>query len=514
VEIELKLTIPPDDVSRLTQHGRIRRLSTGRASTRLLRSTYFDTPELDLARLGLTLRVRRTGRSWIQTVKSRGSRSAGLFERMEFECPVSDAEPRLDRIPDPSVRAKIERALSGRAVESVVETNVRRSHRVLHLEGSEILCDIDVGEVVTRRGRRPICELELELASGSPAALYRLALDLQQTFDLRPSVIGKADQGFALLTGERPTPQKAKRPALPADPTLEDNVAAVFASCLAQMTANGIPAWEGADPEGVHQLRVGVRRARSAFSLFRAVMPASEFADTSADLRWAAGELGPARDADVFLEETLEPLVLRRSDDPALKRLAQEAREQREEAYIGVRQMLDSKRYARLLLRLGSEIASRAWRNQPLSAEAASLFSSASVAARPLLERRYRKVMRAGRHLSRRSEAEKHQLRIQVKKLRYASEFLAGAYPSRRKESHIQALSALQDTLGHLNDVVVADRLLERILDRMGVEATVDHHRAAGFVGGWTAQQADEKLTRLARDWKAFSKSKPFWRES
>lgn len=513
MEIELKLTVDRDDMSRLARHARIRRLSVGRASSRLLRSTYFDTPGLDLARRGLTLRVRRAGGSWIQTVKSRDSGTAGLFERMEFECAVPDALPRLDRIPDPAVRAEIERELSGQPVEAVVETHVRRSHRVLRLEGSEIHCDIDIGEVVTRRGRLPISELELELASGSPAALYQLALDLQQTFDVQPSVIGKADMGFALLTGERPTPKKAARPVLPPDPTLEDNVAAVFGSCLAQMTANGIPAREGADPEGVHQLRVGVRRMRSALSLFRGVIPEAEFAETADGLRWAAGELGAARDADVFLEETLEPLVRRRPDDPSLKRLAQEARELRAEAYTGVRGMLDSKRYVRLLLTVGSQVASRAWRNQTLSAEAASLFSSAPLAARPLLERRDRKVARGGRHLDRRTEAEKHQLRIQVKKLRYASEFLAGAYESRRKEPYIRALSDLQDTLGHLNDVVVAERLLGSLLDRMGAEATPAHHRAAGFVGGWTAQQAEAKLACLARHWKTFAKTKPFWRD-
>lgn len=513
-EVELKLSAARDDLPRLARHARIRALAVGRASSRLLRSVYFDTPGLDLARCGLTLRVRRVGRAWVQTVKSRTRGSAGLFDRMEIECRVPGELPALQRIADLTVRAQIERQLAGQPLEPVVETSVRRTHRVLRSQGSEILCDLDVGEVVTRKGRLPICELELELASGSAAALYELALELQQTIDLRPCLIGKADIGFAELTGERPAPVKARRVELSPDATLEDALDAILRSCLDQIAANGTPAMEGADPEGVHQLRVGMRRLRSALSLFAHVLPASRFGEISDELRWAASELGAARDADVFLEETLEPLVRRFLDDPALKRLAQEARELRADAYAGVRRLLDSKRYVALLLTLGSHIASRAWRDQPLSAEAASLFSPAPLEARPLLDRRHKKAIRCGRHISQRTEAEKHRLRIQLKKLRYASEFLRGAYPSNDAGRYIRAVAELQDVLGHLNDVVVADRLLLAILDRMGGEAAVAHHRAAGFVSGFTAHLAEQRLERLQKRWRAFSKTKPFWRRA
>jgi CHAD domain-containing protein len=255
-----------------------------------------------------------------------------------------------------------------------------------------------------------------------------------------------------------------------------------------------------------------VRRLRSALALFDGVIPDAQSADFEIELRWLADALGEARDLDVFLDETLAPLVAASPGDPALKRLREVARERRDERQSALRTALDSPRLPRLLLRLGRWTVARDWRAQDLSADSARLFAPARALAGELLARRRRKLRRLGARLEELSPAEKHRLRIQVKKLRYAAEFFAGLYPQPRTRRAIRRLARLQDVLGHLNDRATADTLLDRVLTRLGREARPEHHRAAGLVSGWTARGAEAQLGRLERRWASVEKSRPFWR--
>jgi triphosphatase len=510
-EVELKLLVPPEDVERLRRHPRLRALSEGRPVTRALESRYFDTPSLDLARAGAALRLRRVGRLTIQTVKLRGSGQAGLFSRGEWECPVAGTQPDLSLVPDTELRARLARAVDGRPLAPIVVTSVRRTERRLRIGAQEIALALDVGEVRAGGKALPICELELELLQGEPATLYALALGLHESIPLRPALEDKARRGFAQLLGEGPTPERAQRPALESDASFDDALAAVFASCLDQILANEAAASAGVDPEGVHQMRVGIRRLRSALALLHAVSPAAPLERLREDLRWLAAELGGARDLDVFCDDILGPVVRARPDDPALKRLAEVAREVRQEQYDALRRALASRRYTHLALDLGRWLATRGWRDQALTPESARLFAPAREVAADLLARRYRKVRRAGRRLEQRSPEEKHALRIQLKKLRYAAEFFGGLFAEPHSGKMVKRLARLQDVLGHLNDQATADRLLDVVLERLGAEAGAGHQRSAGLVAGWTGRAAWEQLEALDRRWKRLLAVAPFW---
>ncbi len=513
-EVELKLEFPAAALSALRNHPRVRALTRGRAQTRLLRSIYFDTPGLALARGGIALRVRRVGARLIQTVKLRGEARAGLFTRPEIETPVSGEQPDLTRLPDLGLRGAIERLRKGEVLVPVVETEFRRARRRLWLGESEILFDLDIGDVRTARGHAPIAELELELVRGDPVVLYDLALELLEQVPLRPSQLGKVDRGFALLRDERPTPLKARRLEHSHNATVDHVIGAVFASGLEQMQANEPVARLGEDPEGVHQMRVGMRRLRSAFTLFREFLPDASAQPLKNELRWLGRELGVARDFDVFLAETLGPLVLQFPDDAALKRLRDDTRELRDASYAHLRESLQSTRYARLLLELGRWVAGRAWLHQPLSPASARLYAPAVEEGRRVLQRRHRKARRLGRHFSHLRAEELHALRIELKKLRYGAEFWLSLYPRRSGARFVKRLAGLQDGLGHLNDVAAARRLLGETLEWMGPEVRPEHHRAAGFVAGWTAHGAAARRVRLAKSWKAFAAADPFWSES
>jgi inorganic triphosphatase YgiF len=507
-EVELKLAVAQSDLPRLRRSALFRERGVGRSRTQRLHAVYFDTPDLDLRAAGLALRVRREGRRYIQALKSADAGRAGLFARAEWECPVSSPAPDLDAIPEPA-RGEVLRAIEGRPLEPVVETDVRRTRRVLRWLENEVRADLDVGVVRTARGEAPVCELELELARGDPGALYDLALELHASVAVRPGGESKADLGFAMLEGRGPSPQRARAPRLAPEATLDEALAAIFGSGLDQVGANVEAACAGVDPEGVHQLRVGVRRLRSAFALLQEFLPEEPACSLRSELRWLGGELGPARDLDVFLAESLEPLAARFPDDPSLKRLREAAQELRDRAYDRVRVAVRSGRFGELMLRLGGYVAGRGWRAQPLTARSARLFAPARDTAAALLERRQRRIRRLARTAT--SAPERHALRIRVKKLRYACEFFEGLYRGRKPRRTIRRLARLQDVLGHLNDRAIAEHMLDEVLAYLGPEAGPECHRAAGFVAGWTARAGERSERALAKQIRRLLAVEPFW---
>jgi inorganic triphosphatase YgiF len=510
-EVELKLEIRPEDVPRLLRCPRLRELAGGRASTRSLRSVYFDTPKLALAERGLALRVRRDGRRLVQTVKARGPARGAHFDRVEYEAAAAREEPDLDLVPDPALRARIEEATAGAPLEPVIETRIRRTRRLLRCDGAALELDLDVGELRTAAESQPLCEVELELREGDPGALYDVAIELLESVPLRISTVSKADLGYACLTGAPPAPRKAQAPELSPETTLDDAIAATLESCLAHVLANQVPAHLGRDVEGVHQMRVGVRRLRSALRLFRLVLPRDRLRPLEQELRWLGRELGAARDLDVFVVELLGPLAARRSGDAALGRLCGAGEVLRRERQAALRRALDSVRHTRLVLEVGRFLARRAWRDPAPDAASARLFAPARSLAAEFLAARDREARRLGERIDRLGAEDLHRLRIRVKRLRYAAELLGGLYPGGRRDRYLGPLPELQDELGKHADLATAQALLAALLERIEPEARPDGDRAAGFVEGWAAADAARATRRLGRLWGRFARARPFW---
>jgi inorganic triphosphatase YgiF len=510
-EIELKLELTPGDATRILEHPAVRRSASGPAQVQHLLSVYFDTPDHALAHAGIGLRLRRSGGDQVQTVKSGEDAAAGLFERGEVEVAVSGEQPDLDAIPDEALRARILEALDGQPLVPVFETEMRRTRRVLRDGEDEWSLDLDEGVVRAGDASERFCELELELRHGEPARLYELALELSQSFDLVPGTRTKAERGYALRTGEQLAARKAPPVELTSHATLDTALRLVARSCLAQIGGNVAAAWEGIDPEGVHQMRVGVRRMRSVFSVFQPVLPAEPTRLLREHLRWLAAELGAVRDLDVFIDELLVPLFAVRSDDPALKRLRDEAELLREERKQELRKTLRSRRQTRLLLELGHWIARSAWREQALSESAALLYQPADAFASGVLSRLQRKAEKLAPEALTGPPASRHELRIALKKLRYACEFFRGLYPKKDVRRYLRRLSGLQDLLGALNDIVTAGRVLEELLSRVGPEDAASLARAAGFIEGFAARQDEIAVHQLAAQWARFERTRAFW---
>lgn len=515
VEVELKLGFDVEHAEALLAHPALASPTAGRSRTRRLRSIYFDTPELALHQNGLSIRIRDGAETNLQTVKAKGHTSAGLMQRAEDEAPVLGAEPVLSSISDPDLRAAVlaETEDRGRSLHPTVETEVERTTREIEVDGTRIELAIDIGEVRTRLGARPIRELELELVEGDPRHLYDLALTVLETVPLHLSTESKAAVGFQTLLATSPTPSRARKIKLEPDALLDDAVAAIFEEATRQIVDNLPAVLDGSDPEGVHQLRVGSRRLRSALSLLKRSLPDRLGRELREELRWLAGEMGPARELDVFLEETLDPILVIRPGEAHLKRLRDAADEARTDAYARARAALREPRATALFLRLGRVLLTRSWRDQPLTPESAQLFAPARDQARSQLHRHHRKARKRGRDLSDLPVAELHELRIELKKLRYLGEFFASLFDRSEARRLLRRASRLQDALGSLNDGEMAREVLAQVLDRLGGDRGAVHHEAAGFVVGWIQRGTRDEMSRVEGLWTRFKAARPFWNE-
>jgi inorganic triphosphatase YgiF len=514
-EVELKLEVGASDLARLARHPSLEQFGEGRPATRTLHGVYFDTKDLDLWQRGLVLRVRTVGRRRIVGVKTRGDARGGLVAREEAEAPLASAPGELRQVPQAALLAAIPdarlrraalRAAQGKRLVPRVETHVRRTTRRLRLGTSLVELALDVGEVRAGRRRMPIRELELERVAGSTRALYDVALRLAADAALRPGLLGKAERGFAVLAGRAPEPSRAERPAFARGASLEAVIAAVLGECLRQVSANQPVAVRGDDPEGVHQMRVGLRRLRSALRLFRRQLPVHETEALAPELRWLGRLLGAARDLDVFLEELLGPVTKNRPRDRGLAALREAAEKARREAYTALRRELASQRHTVLVLRLGRLVDGGAFRGRA----AGELARPARPLARRLLRRRAERVRQLGARFDELSPPQLHRLRIRAKRLRYAIELLAPLFPGAAPERAARRLADLQDALGHLNDQATAEQLVARLRERLP-EVTPEIVRAEGFVMGWASSTAALGRERLADAWRRVERLEPFW---
>jgi CHAD domain-containing protein len=248
-------------------------------------------------------------------------------------------------------------------------------------------------------------------------------------------------------------------------------------------------------------------------SLFRSVVPAETVATLNEELRWLAGEIAPARNLDVFVDELRRPVQAAFADDPDRAALAAMARARRGAAYEQVRATFATGRYTALLLQIGRLIESRTWQ-EALPAEAVqSLAEPARILASRLLGERYRKVRKRGRSFGELSAKDRHRLRLGVKKLRYAAECFRSLFEGETTPTYLKGLSRLQDSLGHLNDVETARELLQEFDTHDGSPQASALTRASGLIIGWYKRGAKELEAKLRKQWRQFKAETPFWAE-
>lgn len=312
-------------------------------------------------------------------------------------------------------------------------------------------------------------------------------------------------QRQALAAPQPPAVVKAATLALAANLSAEQGLQQIVESCLAQIRGNQAGVEIGSDPESVHQMRVGLRRLRSALGLFAAIAPCP--AALQAELEWLTSALGAARDWEVLAGGTLASAACAVPDQAALAQLQQAAQAQARRNRQGAAQAVASVRYARLLQGLGGWASGAGWRSMPASAGQNALQASLAGFAARMLAQHHAKLHRRGKRLWGKNAPAasavarmRHRARIAAKKVRYAAEFFQSLYPARRLRPYIDALTGLQDALGALNDVAVADGLLRQLAD-----AHPELAYSAGCIRGYLAARTEPDIGKLGKLWRRFS---------
>jgi len=304
VEVELKLLLPEHARAALERHPALQAPCATAPETREEHTVYFDTPLLSLAGKGLSLRVRRCGAARVQTLKSAGDGYTVAASRGEWEWRIDQDVPDLSCVAETPFGAEIA-AEGASGLQTVFETDIRRTVRSLRLAGETVAeAAVDVGRVFAGEATQDVNELELELKRGAPGPLYRLALDLHATVPFIIGVESKAQRGQRLRMGKAPVAVKRGPPPLDGDGPASEAVRRIIGAALGQLLANQ-PAAAVGDVEGVHQMRVGIRRLRTALALFGKHLEPYASRRFEAELKRLGQVFGNARDWDVFCTQIL-----------------------------------------------------------------------------------------------------------------------------------------------------------------------------------------------------------------
>ena len=510
IEVELKLELPPGSLPALMKVPLLKPFKARRRRTNEI-SVYFDTDRRKLHRNGVLLRVRRIGGRHVQTIKAAGR--AAPFERDEWEAEIAGEQPDLALAAESGLAPLLSDKLR-RQLKPQFETRVQRTVYPVADGSRAISFTVDRGTIDAGKRSAPVCEIELALERGSPAQLFELARKLVGKLPAQLAVRSKAERGYALMDGEEDAPIKAVPVVLGKRASAREAFQAVGRACLKQAVGNE-PALLKGNSEGVHQMRVGLRRLRAAMSLFRDLLGDQESEAIKSELKWLTGELGPARELDVLVKRVVAPLQQQQARWQGMPALSHALCEGRAAAIAHAQETVRSARFRALTLDVAAWLETGHWcaPDDELVRDRGQV--AAATAAAGELRRRWRKVRKKGGDLARLDARSRHKLRIQSKKLRYAVEFFATLFPgsraAKRRRRFAAALERLQDGLGDLNDIAVHEQRMAAIgLRRRRTSA--GRAFAAGLLAGREDARTEAALAAATEALEDLAAAKPFWR--
>jgi CHAD domain-containing protein len=323
---------------------------------------------------------------------------------------------------------------------------------------------------------------------------------------------GLAADAVAVAHGTDTAPRRLGAPDVPAGASVGESLRLLTAH-LADVILYWAPiAPVGDAPEPVHQMRVAVRRLRSALSVFRRAVPDDPtwLDDLAERLQSLATLLGGARDWDVFLAETGASVAEALPGDRRIAGMLAAAARKRLAAYQQVREFLAAPEngqdsWRRLALTLALLPTRRPWSLHNSPAQAACLARPASDYAAGALDRRLKQLLSAGPSLEGLPHEQLHDIRKQAKRVRYAIEFFASLFPEKAVRKYLARMQDLQEEFGTLNDTAVAAGLVATL------GGGADRAFAAGAVQGFGAARMLRAERRVQRTWARFYRQTPFW---
>ncbi len=375
--------------------------------------------------------------------------------------------------------------------------------------GAQVELAFDLGEIRAGPPRMPVCEVELELLSGTPDCLFTLARQIAETVPVSIGLRSKAARGYALMLGTPARPVKGVRPRVDQTETVETVFAQVIGSGLKQTLANEPAILETHHMGGVHQMRVGLRRLRAALGLFRHTFGRQYLGPIADEAKTVATRLGKVRDLDVLVTDILKPVLQSGSHEQSLMSLYERVDRARQEAWEDLLAEWDSSsRLALFALQVEALVQCRPWREAPKRSavwdQPIEPFAASS------LQKKWRDAEKLGQNLDGLSLRERHELRIAIKKLRYTGDFFADLYDPQATNAYLACLSKLQDSFGALNDVATASMLLPRFTGGKG-RGGKRRQRAMARVLSWHSARADQQWVKAKTRWADLCATRRFW---
>ncbi|HVN87571.1 MAG TPA: CHAD domain-containing protein [Candidatus Binatia bacterium] len=513
LEVEAKLLVPNPTglraIARLERVGAYRLQPRGRAR---LHTLYLDTRELTLARNGVALRVRRSGRQWEATAKWGGRVDGAVHERPEINVPLAGVPPTPFSLPSGPLRIHLAALVAGRPLLPILMSEIQRQlFDVLGPADREDGANEPIAELALDRvylgppdGPRTAgvsyCEAEIELRHGAAGDIVELAGWLQQQFGLQSSPDSKFARGMAVVAGERllapPQPM-----TIDSRDTVDVAVGKIVGEQLRRLRVQDPGTRIGADPETLHDFRVAIRRLRAAVRLFETGIPVRLRERFATDLSWLGTSSNAVRDIDVQLVKLAQYRgVIADELHAGLASLIAHLESERTQRRAELLRVLDSSRYLRLLVRLERFAATAPNRSSRVARP-----ERFAAIARRALKRAFNRVLRRGQRIAAEPRPEDlHTLRIRAKRLRYLLEFVRDltGKPGRRV---VKRLVRLQDVLGAHHDAVVAAAHIREYGERGGAQTGAKVLLALGVLMGHEQRLAEEARADFHRVWSRFT---------
>jgi len=500
-EAELKFELGPNDLRKLVRHAAF----AAAPQTRKLTSVYYDTPAFDLRKAGFSLRVRKEGRRFVQTVKQ--ASATEFFGRGEWEAEVATLAFDPGVIGDTPVTGLLNEI--GGALVPLSQVTVIRTVRVWTSPEATIEISVDRGQIQAGANHQRFAEMELELKAGGMRAVYALARELCELAPICLSLTSKSERGYHL--GSSLLDEPSANPALAATMTVAGAMSAVSKACLSQIIGGAEAFRRDPAPRCIHETRIGLRRLRTCMKVFRDAVADDSYGWIENELKWLTGELGEARDLDVFVEETFLPAAPALSDPKAGARYAGKLEKARVAAYARAQLAVNSRRFATLVLEIALWVEDGAWRRTGDTTQRSLQSSPIGPFASEALSRMAKHIRKRGEQIRDLDVEHRHRLRTRAKRLRYSTEFFAPPFGDggvKRRREFNDGLKAMQTALGRLNDMALARDTALGVISGDSSKALIF---VAGELVGRVRSREPQALGKAVKAYRDFAQAKRFW---
>ena len=493
-ETELKFAVDPKRAAAIEAALRERG-----GAPRTLRSRYFDTEDRRLADRRLSLRLREADGTWEQTLKGPGP---SAVEREEDTV----ARPGRWGSAGPQVHPELHAVgKAGQALQAALgaggdlrgvllpvhESRIQRLAADVVVDDTRVEIALDRGTLHAGARSRPVCEVEYELKAGDPAVWIALARADVARFGLVLSTVSKAERADRLAGGvERGEATAFRAPNLPADADGAALFRRIVAACLEQIVGNAAEIAErGADDERVHQLRIGIRRLRTAVRELAGL--ASPF-DRSweAPLSAAFRALGRYRDRHTVAPAIEARLQAAGSPSPSIGAPPSDVPDP-------IEIVRDPAFQIAMLDALALTVAPR---------KAPAPVRSGPQAKRIVVDRLGRlrhRLRRDAERFETLDEEGQHRVRKRLKRLRYLAELVAPLFGRRRSKAYLAKLKPAQDVVGSHVDLLLARRAARA--------ASETDDPKAWFNVGWLGAEIDHSARRARKALQRAGRAAGFW---